>query len=303
MPSQSKSRPGAGRQRGAQGRRERAAQLREEQKRSDARRRRFSALSTVGAVVAVILVLVIVKVVAGHNKAKSGTPTGLAPASVVQQVSSVPASVLASIGAGDAQAAPKSVKGQPVANGNGKPTIQFIGAEYCPYCATERWPLVVALSRFGTFTNLGATHSSPSDVYPNTATFSFHGATYTSQYLTLDAKELQSNQVRSGSYTRLDSLNSAENSNFRAGGSAYPYINVAGQYRVTLQFNPQVLQGKTMEQIAAALEDANGDIAKSVDGSANLITAALCKVTNNQPSSVCAAAPIPSLESKIGGSS
>jgi hypothetical protein len=30
----------------------------------------------------------------------------------------------------------------------------YIGAEYCPYCAAERWPLVMALSKFGTFSNL-----------------------------------------------------------------------------------------------------------------------------------------------------
>jgi hypothetical protein len=29
--------------------------------------------------------------------------------------------------------------------------VVFVGAEYCPYCASERWPLVMALSKFGTF--------------------------------------------------------------------------------------------------------------------------------------------------------
>jgi hypothetical protein len=302
MPSQSKSRPGAARQRSAQSRRERAAQMRQEQVRRESRRRRSSALTTVAAVVAIIAALVVVKVVVGHNKPKSGTATAVAAASVVQHVTSVPASVFAAIGKGDAQAAPKAVTGQPVATINGKPTVQYVGAEYCPYCATERWAMVVALSRFGTFSNLGATHSSPSDVYPNTPTFSFHGATYTSPYLSLDAKELQSNQVSNGQYTRLDKLDSAENKNFRAAGSGYPYINLAGRYRVTLQLNPQVLKGKTMEQIAAALSDPNSDIAKSIDGAANLFTAGLCQLTNNQPASVCTAAPIPALGSQVGGS-
>jgi thiol-disulfide isomerase/thioredoxin len=301
MPSQSKSRPGAARQRSGQTRRDRAAQLRQQQVRQDARRRRSSALSIVAAVAAIIAALVVVKVVAGHNKPKSGTATSAIPASVVQQVSSVPASAFATIGAGDAKAGPKPVSGQPVPAVNGKPVVQYVGAEYCPYCATERWPMVVALSRFGTFSNLGATHSSPSDVYPNTATFSFHGATYTSPYLSLDAKELQSNQVSGGQYTTLDKLNSAENANFKAGGRGYPYVNLGGHYRVLTQYDPQVLQGKTMEQIAAALSDPTSEIAKSVDGAANLITAGLCKLTNNQPANVCAAAPIPGLESQLGG--
>jgi hypothetical protein len=63
-----------------------------------------------------------------------------------------------------------------------------------------------------------------------------------------------------------------------------------------------VLQGKTMEQIAAALSDPNSDIAKSIDGAANLFTAGLCQLTNNQPANVCTAAPIPSLGSQVGGS-
>ena len=37
---------------------------------------------------------------------------------------------------------------------NNKPEILYIGAEYCPFCAAERWSMIIALSRFGTFSNL-----------------------------------------------------------------------------------------------------------------------------------------------------
>ncbi len=37
---------------------------------------------------------------------------------------------------------------------DGKPEVLFVGAEFCPFCAAERWPLIVALSRFGRFTAL-----------------------------------------------------------------------------------------------------------------------------------------------------
>ena len=40
--------------------------------------------------------------------------------------------------------------GQPALTSGGKPEILYVGAEYCPYCAAERWAMVVALSRFGT---------------------------------------------------------------------------------------------------------------------------------------------------------
>ena len=39
----------------------------------------------------------------------------------------------------------------------------YIGAEFCPICATQRWPMTVALSHFGTFSNLQQTHSAVSD--------------------------------------------------------------------------------------------------------------------------------------------
>ena len=43
---------------------------------------------------------------------------------------------------------------------------------FAPYAAAERWPLVVALSRFGTFTQLGEVQSSPSTAFADLATFS-----------------------------------------------------------------------------------------------------------------------------------
>jgi hypothetical protein len=62
----------------------------------------------------------------------------------------------------------------------GKPAIIFVSEESCPFCAAERWPLAVALSHFGTWSHLGTTRSSATDLYPNTATLSFRAARYTS---------------------------------------------------------------------------------------------------------------------------
>ena len=67
---------------------------------------------------------------------------------------------------------------------SGKPEVLYIGAGYCPFCATERWPLAVALSRFGTFSGLHGIHSTSNDVYPNQPTLTFYKSSYTSKYLT-----------------------------------------------------------------------------------------------------------------------
>ena len=80
----------------------------------------------------------------------------------------------------------------------------YLGAEYCPYCAAQRWAIVSALARFGKFTHLDATHSSSIDVYPSTPTFSFHGSTFTSRYLVLSAVETNSNKIVNQHYAPLD---------------------------------------------------------------------------------------------------
>ncbi len=106
------------------------------------------------------MVFVVVKL-----NSKSGTdnssngPTGSALASVVKTVTSVPASTLDTVGAGSGIIArPESITGTALTE-NGKPEMLYIGAEYCPYCAAERWAMIVALSRFGTFTGLSTIHS------------------------------------------------------------------------------------------------------------------------------------------------
>jgi hypothetical protein len=62
-----------------------------------------------------------------------------------------------------------------------------------------------------------------------------------------------------------------------------------------------VLQGKTQAQIAAALSDPNSAIAKAVDGTANLITAAVCQLTNGQPGAVCQSSGVTTATAALGG--
>ncbi len=50
-----------------------------------------------------------------------------------------------------------------------------------------------------------------------------------------------------------------------------------------------MLKGKSREEIAAALADPDDPIAKAVNGSANILTAAICEATDGQPAEVCTA--------------
>ena len=251
---------------------------------------------TVGAPIVVIVVivaaLVITKASEGKTKPKSGVAATTAQATVASQVTSVPASVLDEVGLGSISTPPTSLSGAALTV-DGKPRVLFVGAEWCPYCAAERWPLTVALSRFGSLTGLGEVSSSPTDVDPKTATLTFHGATYTSTYLSLTAKEIYSNQVSGSSYAPLDTLTAADQALFTSvGKGSFPFIDIGGKYLFAASYDPGILAGLTQAQIAADLSQPNSSIGKTIDGAANLITAAICATTANTPSSVCTASGV-----------
>jgi thiol-disulfide isomerase/thioredoxin len=280
-------------------------------RRAAARRRRL--LLTVGLpstlVVVVVAVLAVVTLATGAGGPKSGEAASAAASSVVAQVASVPANVLDEVGVGTASAKPTTITAPALTSG-GKPEVLYIGAEYCPYCAAERWAVAVALSRFGTFTGLGETASSPSDVFPNTATLRFHGASYASDYLSFTGKEIQSNQVVNGKYAPLDTLSSTQQALFdkydappyTTSAGSIPFIDIGGRYLISgASYDAQVLQGKTQAQIAAALSDPNSAIAKAIDGTANLITAAVCQLTNGQPAAVCQSSGVTTATAALGG--
>ncbi len=289
--------------------REKAAQVRAEQLRAERMRRLLVAGSAVAVVLLIVAGLVIAKLTGvGDNPA--ATPTGLASEKVVSALS-VPASVLDQVGTGDAQGGPKKIDA-PALTADGKPKVLYVGAEYCPYCAAERWPVSVALSRFGKFTGLAVTESASDDAFPNTPTLSFHGATYTSSYVAFTGVETTTNQKVGGAYEPLDSLSAEDEKIFdtynkppyvSGQGGAIPFIDIGGTYISSgATYSPELLAGKTHEQVAAALKDPRSDIAKSINGSANLVTAAICQVTGNKPGNVCTSAGVTKAAASLGKS-
>lgn len=259
------------------------------QRRAAARRKRMLiAGAAVGAVLLVIAILVGVKLSA--KPAPPAAATDLAPASVVDKVTGVPAATLDAIGKGSGLlATPKVVTGRSVRTTAGKPLVLYMGAEFCPYCAAQRWSLIEALSRFGTFTNLGQTQSSSTDTDPNTATLSFHGATYSSKYLTFQGVELYSNQPAGQGYTTLDTPTADQSKLLSSdGNNAFPFIDFGDQAEVTsVMVDPAILAGMTHQQIADAMSDPSNKVAKAFGGSANAFTTIICNLTGGQPATVC----------------
>ncbi|HWG62011.1 MAG TPA: DUF929 family protein [Streptosporangiaceae bacterium] len=290
--------------------REKIAAQRAEAKRAERRRTLFITGGSILVVVVIVIVFVIVKATGGGSpaSASSTSATGTAlPASVVRNITAVSPATLEGIGAGSAT--PKTVT--PVTGGapltsSGKPELLYIGAEYCPYCATERWAMAVALSRFGTFSNLHGIHSSSSDVYPNTPTLTFYKSTYSSRFLTFTPVETTTENRN----TPLQQTTAAQQAVFKkydnppyvssANATAIPFVDFANKYFVHgAQYSPTVLAGKTWSQVAAALNNKTSPIAQGADGAANMMTAAICKMTSNQPSNVCSSPAITTLQGQL----
>jgi Domain of unknown function (DUF929) len=294
----------------APGRKSTAAYPRRTQ-RAVANARRHRRNTTFWVVISLVLVIGIAAVTAvaigGGSDTSTGSADRAASPAVMRALTGVPADVFSTVGKGSATSIPKAVDA-PALTKDGKPRIVFIGAEYCPYCAAERWALTLALSRFGTFSGLRETHSSSIDVYPSTNTLSFHGATYDSPYLAFESVELETNQPSGNGYQPLETP-TAEQAKLMATYDAPPYTSTAGSIpfidfggsylSTSATYSPEVLSGKTHQQIADALSDPNSPITQGVVGVANGFTAAICNLTNQQPASVCADPTIQQLAAQL----
>jgi thiol-disulfide isomerase/thioredoxin len=280
--------------------RERIAAQRAAARKAEIRNRVFITGGSILAVIVVVVAFIIIK--ANQNSAKTGSgtsATGAAlPARVIKDITAVPAATLNAIGPGSTVSkAVTSISGSALTSA-GKPEVLYIGAEYCPYCATERWAMAVALSRFGIFSGLRGIYSSSTDVDPSTPTLTFYKSTYASKYLTFTPVETTTEDRN----TTLQTPTAAQAKIWQKYDSAgnIPFIDFGNKYLINqVTYDPSVLKGKTWAQIASALNDKSSAIAKGADGSANVMTAAICKLTHNQPANVCTSPMITSLAGQI----
>ena len=218
-------------------------------------------------------------------------------AQVLQIIENVPQSDLDTVGQGTADNLIKPVSGAALTGPGGKPEVLYIGAEYCPYCAAERWPMVIALSRFGTFSGLTLTTSSSTDVYPNTVTLTFRNATYTSQYIEFVSVETTDRDQKPLQSPTADQQNLVKK--YDSAGSI-PFVDLANKYAFDgAMYKPDVISGTSWLTVAESLKSTDSAQAKAILGSANLITAAICKSIQDQPVSVCSSTTIQNLEQKL----
>jgi hypothetical protein len=277
-------------------------------KKAETRRRVLVAGGSAVAVVIIVVGLLLVKELTSHTAKVDATASS--NQKIVKQITSVPATVLDKIGAGPASGAnavsPLKTITSPSLTSGGKPEMLYIGAEYCPYCAAERWSMVVALSRFGTFSDLSFIHSTSNDSYSNTSTLTFYKSSYTSKYLTfrpLETFTVDNKALQTPSKAEAALLQ-------KYGQGSFPFVDIDGKYIVSgAQYPPSVLGtsptqdpthfGLTWAQIGKDLQDPTSPVAQAIIGSANHITAAICNVTNDQPANVCKSTSVTSVGGNI----
>jgi Domain of unknown function (DUF929) len=225
-----------------------------------------------------------------------------APPQIAALVKGVPTSTLNQVGAGDLSG-PATFNVFKLTHGplqrGGKPELLTMNLAWCPHCAADSWALAMALNRFGTLTGLRTIDSGthycklvsdpctlkPFPCFPHTHGLSFLRASYHSPYLSFAPIVLQDVKGRNiESPTRKE--NSALNSFDQQG--ATPAVDIGGAFGfVNSGFSPGVLAHKSWSQIAGSLAHPANRVARSIDGLANLFSAAICKVTKGRPATVC----------------
>lgn len=263
----------------------------------------------IGVVVAVLGTLLLVKVVGSSSGPRTHTALAPTPSAVLAEVTGVPDGVYDAVGVASPTVpivAPTAVAGPELTatdDGTSVPVILFIGAEYCSFCAAERWPLVVALSRFGSFSRLYDVQSSPIDFAPNTPTFSFVGVRYHSPYLVFRAYETASDVLGRNGYARLERVPASLAAAERAVDphTVLPVVDVANQLVAKeAALSPITFATMSREQIAGGLADPTNPVTRSIVASANYLTAAICHTDAQRPASVCASAGVRAADAALG---
>jgi len=275
--------------------------------------RRYVALALIILAICLLGALVIVR-----DNSSPGTSTvetlSPAPASLLGTVAGVPAGVFDTVGISSptvpvtplrATAAGTPLWKKTGDSGAAKPVVFFYGAEFAPYAAAERWPLVLALSRFGSFGQLGLVQSSPTTAFAGLSTFTFWQSSYSSHHVALESVERYGTlNPTGGRYLRLESLDGHQAAAVAAYGSglnSFPLVDVGNRFVLSgSAFTPGALVGLTQDQIAGYLSSPTSPLTQAVVAAANEITAAICAADGQQPTAVCTSKGVEAANDALG---
>jgi Domain of unknown function (DUF929) len=273
----------------------------------------FLVLVTAAVVVAGITVGVVRAHGPGQQPAAGDTAASDGAASLLQEINGISPAVVRAVGSGGLHDQLQSLGTTPILEDSAtkKPIVFFVASEACPDCAAQRWPLVLALARFGTFSHLPLIALDAGTSSPALATFTFAGAAYTSPYIVFsgaELKDLTGKQLQSLGTAGQQLVGQYDAPPYVAANTAgfIPWLDIANRFAMQgSSYSPAVIGNLDWGHVVTRFSNAGDPVTKAIVGSANYITAAICSVTSMQPSSVCTAAPIASMAANItrGGAS
>lgn len=248
--------------------------------------------------IAAALVAFAVPAFAAGPFGSSGTPPALAkklnkpvPASLLDTLEKASKAGLG-LSATPDQLHLKAINGPRLSTGN-KVGVLYVGADFCPYCAAQRWALIITLMRFGKLSGLEYMLSSPTDVYSNTPTFSFLHVKYKSNYLDFTAVETADragHALMKPTKAQNKVVNEFDAPPYTPTYGGIPFIYIDGQYMLSVpMLMPGDLSGKDWQMAAAALANPESAQFQKVMPHVNAFTAALCRLDGGNPDNVCSA--------------
>jgi hypothetical protein len=165
----------------------------------------------------------------------------------------------------------------------------------------ETWPLIVALSRFGTFAGLSSSRTPKFDGIAPVDSWTFYGSRYTSPYLSFVPVERYSNVLvnpranadAASGYRPLQPLTPAQQATMGRYDTAdsTPFLDFADRAAQVGSgpIAPQLMTGKSWAQLAAALRQPSTALGGTLLTEADTLTAELCRLTGNRPAAACPA--------------
>ena len=179
---------------------------------------------------------------------------------------------------------------------SGKTLVFFMGAGFCPFCASERWAIVRALSNFGNWQGLVETASADHDEkYLNIPTVNFANAKYTSNHIEFVGRETADRnfeplqELGERDYEILDAFNPDQ---------IIPFLLIDGQFmQVGSGYSPQLLEGMDHAKVKAEQANPASLAGRAIRMEADNITALICKSIDGKVS-VCNSENIKTLADK-----
>lgn len=168
------------------------------------------------------------------------------------------------------------VSDQSLRQQSAKSLIFFMGAGFCPFCASEQWAIVKALNNFGRWQGLIETMSADHDEkYLNIPTFSFVRATYTSDHLDFVARETSDRnfeplqELNEKDYEILEIFNPDQ---------IIPFLLIDGQFmQVGAGYSPKLFEGMDHAKATVETENRDSPLGRAIKMEADNITALMCK--------------------------